>query len=74
MKTDSVELKKKIETVNDISNKSLTNKVLDSSKKNLQAIVIGGVLGLVSAIALRQKPMYGIIIGAVAGHLFIKEK
>jgi uncharacterized protein YqgC (DUF456 family) len=73
MKTDSEEFKRKIEVVKDISNKDLTAKIKGNSKNNMQGAIIGGVIGLVGSIALRKKPLYGILIGAIAGRLFISK-
>lgn len=74
MKTDSKEFKQKIEVVKDIGNKDLSNKILKNSKDNMQGAVIGGVLGLIGSIALRKKPLVGILVGVIAGRLIIKNK
>jgi|TARA_Y100000389_G_scaffold183639_1_gene201341 hypothetical protein len=71
MNTESKDFKRKINVVKDIGNKDLTNKIRGNAKDNMQGAIIGGVLGLIGSVALRKKPIYGILIGAIAGRLLI---
>ena len=63
----------RIEAMNNIANRNLVGGVRQKSKTHLQGAIIGGIIGLVGAIALRKKPIYGIIIGSVLGRIIIKK-
>tara|TARA_Y100001938_G_C7736330_1_gene257181 strand:+ start:258 stop:488 length:231 start_codon:yes stop_codon:yes gene_type:complete len=64
---------KRIEAMNNIANGNLSSNIKGKSNNHLQGAVIGGILGLVTAIALRTKPIYGIAIGGVLGRLVVKK-
>jgi hypothetical protein len=66
-------LEQQIKTMNKIANGNLTSEIKDSSKSRLQGAVIGGIIGLVGAIALRTKPIYGIALGSIAGRLIVNK-
>jgi len=66
-------LEEQINTMNKIANGNLSSDIKDSSKSRLQGAVIGGIIGLVGAIALRTKPIYGIALGSIAGRLIVNK-
>lgn len=65
------ELKKNAEKMQSISSGKLSDELKKRQKVNTQGAVIGGVIGLIGAIALRKRPLYGIIVGAIAGRLVL---
>ena len=66
-------LEEQINTMNKIANGNLSSDIKDSSKSRLQGAVIGGIIGVVGAIALRTKPIYGIALGSIAGRLIVNK-
>lgn len=71
--SDKQALEKQIETMNKIANGNLSSDIKSSSKSRLQGAVIGGILGLVGAIALRTKPIYGIALGSIVGRILVNK-
>lgn len=63
----------KIKAMNDIANGKMSSNVKSSTKSHLQGAIIGGIIGLVGAIALRSKPIYGIAIGSILGRVIVKK-
>lgn len=74
MSTESDKLlEEKIKAMNDIANGRMSSNIKSSTKNHLQGAVIGGIIGLVGAIALRSKPLYGIVIGSILGRVIVKK-
>tara|TARA_R110002072_G_scaffold1182_4_gene9793 strand:+ start:2999 stop:3229 length:231 start_codon:yes stop_codon:yes gene_type:complete len=63
----------KIKAMNDIANGKMSSNIKSSSKSHLQGAIIGGIIGLVGAIALRSKPLYGVVIGSILGRVIVKK-
>ena len=63
----------KIKAMNDIANGNMATNIKGTTKSHLQGAVIGGVIGLISAIALRTKPIYGVAIGSILGRIIVKK-
>tara|TARA_R100000541_G_scaffold45741_1_gene52759 strand:- start:445 stop:678 length:234 start_codon:yes stop_codon:yes gene_type:complete len=74
MKKESDKLfERNVKNMNDIANGKIATNIKSSTKSHLQGVVIGGIIGLVGAIALRSKPIYGIAIGSILGRLIVKK-
>ncbi len=71
--SNQLDLEEQIKTMNKIANGNLSSDIKDLSKSRLQGAVIGGVVGLVGAIAMRTKPIYGIAIGSILGRLIVNK-
>lgn len=67
------DLNKKIEAMNKIANGNLGKKIKTNSERLLKGAVAGGIIGLVGAIALRTKPIYGIVLGSIVGRQVYKK-
>ena len=63
----------KVKAMNDIANGKMADNLKSTTKSHLQGSVIGGILGLVTSLALRSKPIYGIAIGSILGRIIVKK-
>jgi len=70
-KKQEEELRESAKRITSISKGNLANEIKERARLNTQGAVIGGIIGVVGAIALRKKPLYGVLVGAIAGRLIL---
>jgi uncharacterized protein YqgC (DUF456 family) len=62
-----------VNAMNQIANGNLGSNLKSTSKSHFQGALVGGIIGLVGALYMRKKPIYGIAIGSILGRLIVKK-